>query len=80
MPGMRAVRHRLRLYSQHVQYALHPATGTIVIGTAAAVPEPAAWSLMIVGFGLIGGLLRAGASTAARRVGSGASELADAAA
>ena len=45
-------------YSQHVQYALHPGAGTIVIATAASVPEPAAWSLMIIGFGLIGRMQR----------------------
>ena len=30
-----------------------------VIDRSAAVPEPAAWALMIVGFGMAGGLLRA---------------------
>jgi hypothetical protein len=50
-------------YSSHAQYSFHASTGTIVIGTAAAVPEPAAWSLMIVGFGLVGGLSRARSMT-----------------
>jgi hypothetical protein len=54
-------------YSSHAQYSLHPSTGTIVIGTAAAVPEPAAWSLMIVGFGLVGSLVRARSSIAGGR-------------
>ena len=34
------------------------ATGTIGGGLAASVPEPAAWALMIAGFGGIGGALR----------------------
>ena len=52
--------------SSHVRYALHPAADTIVIATAAPVPEPAAWSLMIVGFGLVGRILRSRAATAGR--------------
>ena len=55
-------------YSSHAQYSLHAPTGTIVIGTAAAVPEPTAWSLMIVGFGLVGGLIRARSGISRRRV------------
>ena len=55
-------------YSSHAQYSLHAPTGTIVIGTAAAVPEPAAWSLMIVGFGLVSGVVRARSALNGRRV------------
>ncbi len=44
--------------SQHVQYILHSAGDTVVLATAAAVPEPAAWALMTLGFGLIGGVAR----------------------
>ncbi len=44
--------------SQHVQYALHAPTGTIELATAAAVPEPTAWALMIAGFGLVGVIRR----------------------
>ena len=56
--------------NEHIQYPLHPATGTVVIATAAAVPEPAASSLMDVGFGLIICLLRAGVPVVAQRVGA----------
>lgn len=55
-------------YSSHAQYSLHASTGTVVLGTAAAVPEPATWSLMIVGFGLVGGLSRARSVTTGCRV------------
>jgi len=55
-------------YSSHAQYSLHAPTGTIVIGTAAAVPEPATWSLMVVGFGLVGGLVRGRSGINCRRV------------
>lgn len=44
--------------SQHIQYTLHPGSGRIVIATAAAVAEPATWSLMIIGFGLAGWTIR----------------------
>ena len=55
-------------YSSHAQYALHAPTGTIVIGTAAAVPEPATWWLMVAGFGLVGGLVRGRSGSNGRRV------------
>ena len=45
-------------YTQHVEYALHPSSGTIVLGTATAVPEPAMWILMVAGFGLVGTMRR----------------------
>lgn len=31
---------------------------TIALASAAAVPEPATWALMLIGFGLIGGMMR----------------------
>jgi hypothetical protein len=33
-------------------------TGKFTYGAAASVPEPAAWAMMIAGFGLVGGALR----------------------
>ena len=35
-----------------------PVAGNLTADLAAAVPEPAAWALMIVGFGLVGGAMR----------------------
>ena len=35
-----------------------PRTGVTLIGSAAAVPEPASWALMIAGFGLTGAAMR----------------------
>jgi hypothetical protein len=34
------------------------ASGTFLTGVAGAIPEPATWAMMIMGFGLIGGALR----------------------
>nr|WP_194954705.1 PEPxxWA-CTERM sorting domain-containing protein [Sphingopyxis solisilvae] len=33
-------------------------TASIALATAAAVPEPATWATMLLGFGLIGGIMR----------------------
>lgn len=41
-----------------VEFANGVFTPTLVTLTAAAVPEPATWSLLIAGFGLVGGALR----------------------
>lgn len=44
------------------------ATNVIVMPVAvvAAVPEPATWAMLIVGFGLIGGVMRRGRQTNVR--------------
>jgi hypothetical protein len=44
--------------SEDVSNEFYGIDNVIVSTNAVAVPEPAAWSLMIVGFGLIGGLTR----------------------
>lgn len=44
--------------------AAQDATMTLRVGSAAAVPEPAAWAMMILGLGLMGVALRRGRTTA----------------
>lgn len=38
--------------------AITPTPGTDVVPPIPAVPEPATWAMMLIGFGLVGGLLR----------------------
>ena len=40
-------------------------TGVDNVGVAAAVPEPATWAMMMLGFGALGGLVRSRRSKAA---------------
>jgi hypothetical protein len=44
---------------------VEPGPGFHVIGTAAAVPEPASWAMLIAGFGLTGAAMRRRARVAA---------------
>jgi hypothetical protein len=44
---------------------VEPGPGFHVLGTAAAVPEPASWALLIAGFGLTGAAMRRRARVAA---------------
>lgn len=55
----------LDYYTSHFQYTSRAGAGRVIIATAAAVPEPAAWALMVVGFGLVGAVRRAGATVTA---------------
>jgi hypothetical protein len=55
---------RARLYSEldlgRVYYNLHTTSfpGGEIRGNLAAVPEPASWAMLVVGFGLVGGAIR----------------------
>ena len=60
-----------QLYSLNLTTAAATSLGTIAGGpliglTAAAVPEPASWAMMIGGFGIVGGSLRRRAAVARR--------------
>ena len=46
------------LWATFVLEGSGPMTGRIELGKAGAIPEPATWSIMIVGFGVVGAALR----------------------
>ncbi len=48
----------------HGAYTDQTAIGQVLLATAGAVPEPASWALMIVGFGIVGSTMRYRARTA----------------
>ena len=57
-------------YAGLSDYALGPITVNVsveVTGGAGGVPEPASWAMMLVGFSLIGGLMRSRSKTLTRR-------------
>jgi len=60
-PELSAGSHQLQVFyadRQHVGAYLSLDVASDVVITAPSVPEPASWSLMLGGFGLLGGALR----------------------